>query len=268
MSNFNPIVRNWTPFVLFILIPTFAFFWYAALTSSRIGDVGDSIANAVGETDGGIEGLRRAATTVSDLVRAVDDIHAEVAGVEPADRTPLQQARFVEHKLASVRIALASYAADESREEPIGELAQRAIASDDGPSLQQTVRELEETLADLRRASTVVESDPHSYQVYFAFDSADLTFPAINSLRAIVEDEFAGGRRQATIVAYADRSGDEQYNWQLAKQRGEAVRTAVLGVEPNLDVTLAVQGEIDVPVDPEVDGRLEPANRLTRVAFL
>ncbi|MBC7908493.1 MAG: OmpA family protein [Rhodospirillaceae bacterium] len=108
-------------------------------------------------------------------------------------------------------------------------------------------------------------------QVYFAFDSSQLTQESRQAIASAARDIKAragtsrGGRIE--VDGHADRSGSDTYNEQLSQARAQAVRQELLaeGVPANR-ITMQAYGE-RAPQVPTPDGVAQPENRRTVVEF-
>lgn len=113
----------------------------------------------------------------------------------------------------------------------------------------------------------MVEAEPETFTVHFAFDSAELR-PAEE---AVVADaaEAAGERPepQLSLTGHADRAGSEAYNMALSLRRAETVRDALAGRGvPGDAMSVAARGESE-PVVPTPDGVAEAANRRVEIVL-
>ncbi len=111
----------------------------------------------------------------------------------------------------------------------------------------------------VREAADLVEN------VYFGFDSAELTAQGI----AVIDRAIAVMRRQGVervdLEGHTDSSGDAAYNERLAQRRAEAVRDALVARGVPADrITLIGKGERDLAVATG-DGVRNPSNRYVRV---
>lgn len=103
-------------------------------------------------------------------------------------------------------------------------------------------------------------------QVYFAFDSAQLTPESRQAIASAARDiKNRPGRIE--VDGHADRAGSTAYNEQLSQARAQAVRQELQaeGVPANR-ITLRAYGERD-PAVPTPDGVAQPENRRTVVEF-
>lgn len=108
---------------------------------------------------------------------------------------------------------------------------------------------------------------PVPMNVYFGFDSADLSGKAMSVVDGIVEAYGKYEPEMISLVAYADRAGDAMYNDMLAKSRVDAVVKALRGAGiPASKLVISVSGEADVPVTT-ADGVAEQGNRVVTVTF-
>lgn len=103
--------------------------------------------------------------------------------------------------------------------------------------------------------------------VYFAFDSADITPQGRANIVATVREAQRKQIGQLTVVGHADRAGSEQYNQQLSAERAAAVaqELAAQGV-PASRIRTQAAGEADLEV-PTPDGVPQPQNRRTVIEF-
>ncbi len=113
----------------------------------------------------------------------------------------------------------------------------------------------------------MVEAEPETFTVHFAFDSAELQ----TSEQAVIEDAAAAaGERpepQLSLTGHADRAGSEAYNMKLSLRRAETVRDGLAGEGvPGDAMSVAARGESE-PVVPTPDGVAESANRRVEIVL-
>jgi len=103
--------------------------------------------------------------------------------------------------------------------------------------------------------------------VYFPLDSAQLTQQSRQAIASAAADINRQSRLRITVDGHADRSGPDEYNVRLSRERAEAVRNelAAAGV-PASRVQLRAHGERD-PAVPTPDGVVQPENRRTVIEF-
>ncbi|MBC7951559.1 MAG: OmpA family protein [Rhodospirillaceae bacterium] len=108
-------------------------------------------------------------------------------------------------------------------------------------------------------------------QVYFAFDSAQLTPESRQAIASAARDIKArpgtrsGGRIE--VDGHADRAGSDTYNEQLSQARAQAVRQELQAEGVPADrITTRAYGE-RTPAVPTPDGVAQPENRRTVVEF-
>ena len=68
-----------------------------------------------------------------------------------------------------------------------------------------------------------IEADPIRFDVFFDFDSAELSPLAVTLIREIVASMDIYRKPLITVTGHADKSGEENYNFELAKRRAQAV---------------------------------------------
>lgn len=103
--------------------------------------------------------------------------------------------------------------------------------------------------------------EPH--QVFFDFQSAELTPRARKALDAFIADTDISGPARIVIEGHTDRVGPSSYNSWLSEQRAEAVRRYLsdAGVlSERVNITERAYGETR-PMVETADGVREPANR-------
>lgn len=102
---------------------------------------------------------------------------------------------------------------------------------------------------------------PQEFTIYFAFDSAQLSPAANETVNAISN---AYGKRNGddiNIIGHTDTSGSNDYNLALSQRRADAVASALAGAGlPDSVMDKAAVGEI-APAVQTGDGVREPLNR-------
>lgn len=100
-----------------------------------------------------------------------------------------------------------------------------------------------------------------SADVFFAFDSADLSDRAREELARIAQQVDEAGLRTVSVVGHTDAVGDDAYNLDLSRQRAEAVRVVLADALADATITAEGVGEAQ-PLAPEtVDGQDNPDGR-------
>lgn len=100
-----------------------------------------------------------------------------------------------------------------------------------------------------------------SADVFFAFDSADLSPRAREELARIAQQIDEAGLASVRIVGHTDAVGDDAYNLELSRRRAEAVRAFLAQALPGASLAAEGVGEAQ-PVAPEtVDGQDNPEGR-------
>lgn len=104
-------------------------------------------------------------------------------------------------------------------------------------------------------------------QVFFAFDSAQLTPESRDAIAVAARDVKQSGSRRVEVDGHTDRAGPADYNERLSQARAQAVRQELLaeGV-PAQRITTRAFGE-RAPAAPTPDGVAQPENRRTVIEF-
>jgi OmpA-OmpF porin, OOP family len=112
-----------------------------------------------------------------------------------------------------------------------------------------------------------VSAEQDRYQVYFAFDSAQLSDAGQRVVAAAAADIRQTQANEITVVGHADRAGDTEYNHHLSAERAEAVRSqlAAQGI-PADRIRTQARGETDPVVETPDDVR-QPQNRRAVIDF-
>jgi outer membrane protein OmpA-like peptidoglycan-associated protein len=106
-----------------------------------------------------------------------------------------------------------------------------------------------------------------SYIVFFDFDRADITPPAMQTIQQAAASAKAGNRTSLTLTGHADRAGSDAYNMALSMRRANAVKDALvrLGI-PAASMQVIARGESQ-PLVPTADGVREPQNRRVEIVI-
>ncbi|HEX2885497.1 OmpA family protein [Vineibacter terrae] len=112
-----------------------------------------------------------------------------------------------------------------------------------------------------------VPTTRQSYVVFFDFDRANLTQPAMQTIQQAAASAKAGNRTSLSVTGHADRSGSDAYNMALSMRRANAVKDALVreGISPAAIQVLA-RGEGE-PLVPTADGVREPQNRRVEIVI-
>ena len=260
------IPKMWSWFTLLVVVPAIGFFLFASheLGSSR--ETENKIAGIIDNRLRGDESSTSALAQAENLASTLQRVNSEFSGT--SYDSALQNAETLAESISDLRMFYAgidSSLADDGR--PVGAIAREATDIGEFQSLSRTITELNQELAALRRFQAVVETDDHSYDVYFAFDSNELLLPVRHALLGIAEREAALGNTTLTIISYADRRGDLSPNCDLAKRRAQAILGALETLPVGIETRSIPRGENGVPIAPAEDGRQEPANRVARLRF-
>lgn len=110
-----------------------------------------------------------------------------------------------------------------------------------------------------------VMADPIRFDVFFDFDSTELSPLAVTLIREIVASLDLFRKPLITITGHADQSGKENYNFELAKKRAQAVADEITG----LGITVAGVysfGE-EAPILKRADAAPEDLNRRVTIVM-
>lgn len=117
------------------------------------------------------------------------------------------------------------------------------------------------------QAPPQVPAEMERYQVYFPFDSAQLSPAGQRVIAAAAQDIKREDAGRIAVVGHADRAGPDDYNRKLSAERAQAVKQVLVaqGIPEDRIVTEA-RGEQD-PVVPTPDEVRQPQNRRTVIDF-
>lgn len=141
--------------------------------------------------------------------------------------------------------------------------AGEAVALDD---LDRIFEATDEEIVDAYRPAFDAEPEaPKGYTLYFRSGGTSLADESEVAWAGILSELAARSVPEVTIVAHADRAGDQDSNLDLSKQRAEAIRNALVraGLDADLMETLW-HGE-ERPVVPTEDGVPELMNRRVEI---
>ena len=122
----------------------------------------------------------------------------------------------------------------------------------------------ENSLKEEVRLEPIV-ADPIRFDVFFDFDSTELSPLTVKLIREIVASMDLFRKPLIAITGHADQSGTENYNFELAKKRAQAVADAFTG----LNITLAgvySLGE-EAPLLDRPDAAPEDLNRRVTIVM-
>jgi outer membrane protein OmpA-like peptidoglycan-associated protein len=114
--------------------------------------------------------------------------------------------------------------------------------------------------------SAALQEPQSKYEVYFAFDRADVTPEGAKILRAAAKSAMAGNLARIEVVGHTDTVGPVAYNQRLSERRATAVKQALLadGVPADTIEAHGV-GKAGLAV-PTPDGVREPKNRRVEIS--
>lgn len=140
-----------------------------------------------------------------------------------------------------------------------------ALEDNDTETAAKCKAEFERAIANVERS--LGPGAAREYLVFFAWDRAEITPVARQSLQQVAEDYKAGRLSRIRLAGHTDRSGTEKYNMGLSERRANAVARALadLGVPASAQQT-SWFGETK-PRIPTRDGVREEGNRRVEITF-
>lgn len=106
---------------------------------------------------------------------------------------------------------------------------------------------------------------PHSYTIYFYFETAVLKPESMAMLDRIKAELKTMQAAEIVVIGHTDRSGPIAFNDALSMQRAVTVRDAFVAIGvPQRSISVAGRGERE-PAVPTVDGVFEPRNRRVEI---
>ncbi|WP_169816601.1 OmpA family protein [Rhodovibrio salinarum] len=113
----------------------------------------------------------------------------------------------------------------------------------------------------------VDSTEPESFTVYFAFDSAQLSEEAREVIGQVAEAAEDRPNAEISATGYTDTVGPEDYNQDLSFRRAQAVQEALTGRDIAEDrIGTAARGENQLAVET-ADGVAEPRNRRVEISL-
>lgn len=111
------------------------------------------------------------------------------------------------------------------------------------------------------QAPQPIPPEMERFQIYFPFDSAQLTPSGQRVIAAAAQDIKRENAERVAVIGHADRAGDSEYNRQLSAQRAQAVKDVLVAQGIPADrIDTAARGEAD-PMVPTPDNVRQPQNR-------
>ncbi len=141
--------------------------------------------------------------------------------------------------------------------------SQKSAAAQCRRAFDGVVMQLEHDLnpAPVAPIAPVQAGPSANYQVYFDFNSWNLTAENLTILQQAIATARAGGQSHITIVGHTDTSGSAGYNQRLSEKRANVVVEALVDMGARREAIQASGvGESDLAVQTG-DGVKEPKNR-------
>ena len=128
--------------------------------------------------------------------------------------------------------------------------------------------QLEQEEFDKRFGGTLAARPPApvSFNLYFKFESTDLTDESKAELPRILETMKQRPAPEISVIGHTDQVGTQEFNYALGLKRALAVKTLIegIGVDPSR-IDVLSHGK-RLPLVPVPDGTAEPRNRRVEVA--
>ncbi len=106
---------------------------------------------------------------------------------------------------------------------------------------------------------------PGPFAAYFDWNGKTLDARAAAEVKQAATNIPKDGTARFEVIGWTDRSGSDAYNQKLAKERAEAVRTALVASGIPADrIDLVAKGEHDTPIATK-DGARESRNRVVKI---
>lgn len=106
-----------------------------------------------------------------------------------------------------------------------------------------------------------------NFIAFFDFDRADLTAPAVQTIKQAAALAKTGRFTQINVTGHADRAGGDAYNMALSLRRANAVKGQLMreGIAAN-QIAVVGRGESQ-PLVPTADGVRDPQNRRVEIVI-
>jgi outer membrane protein OmpA-like peptidoglycan-associated protein len=106
---------------------------------------------------------------------------------------------------------------------------------------------------------------PHSYTIYFYFETAVLKPESMAMVDRIKAELKTMQAAEIVVIGHTDSSGPIAFNDELSMQRAVTVRDAFIAIGvPQRSISIAGRGERE-PAVPTADGVFEPRNRRVEI---
>ncbi len=146
--------------------------------------------------------------------------------------------------------------------------AQATAAAQCRRGLDVAIAALEQKLNPVPVAPPPSAAPVSNYQVYFDFNSWNLSAEQLTTLQQAIQTARAGGQSHITIVGHTDTSGSAAYNQRLSVKRANVVVEALVDMGARREaISASGVGEADLAV-PTGDGVKEPKNRRDVITLL
>lgn len=131
--------------------------------------------------------------------------------------------------------------------------------------LTRTTREQDEVHERYGRALEAQPPPPHTYTIYFYFETTVLKPDSMAMLDRIKAELKATQAAEIVVIGHTDRSGPGAFNDALSLRRAVTVRDAFVAIGvPRRSISVAGRGERE-PAVPTANGVREPRNRRVEI---
>ena len=132
-------------------------------------------------------------------------------------------------------------------------------------SLTRTTLSKEEVRGRYGSALDAQPPPPHSYTIYFYFETAVLKPDSMAMMDRIKAELKTIPAAEVVVIGHTDRAGPTAYNDALSLQRAVVVRDAFIAIGvPRRSISIAGRGERE-PAVLTANGILEPKNRRVEI---
>lgn len=258
-------------FIIFVLIPTLAFFLYAFI---KIGDASTAM-TAQAEIKKIVSGRKEDISEFNEQslqIKIITDAVYSSLGIAENSNGELPKGSIAQAnlllknlKLTSSTLSDAGYA-EGSLFERVSKVVKTPKAFNDSDKPPTTYENSEnDGLRTEWRA--IWKSGENTYDIFFGIFNDSLTPPVEFALTDLFNEYVKSGQLSVHLTGFADRIGSDNINCKIAKRRLKKVIYFIKENFPDFEITSTARGELGVPFFSEQDGLNEPRNRIVRIDF-